>query len=375
MLLHISSNRWWKKALTKPLLCLLLLVSINQVARTQTVKIIKAEYFWDADPGKGLGTNIPLTASDTININPNVTTPNSGFGYHVLYVRTLKDSLGFQTWGLTDSKTVYIGNTQNVQLFWDTDPGTAAGTIITTNLNDSINISPNVTAPLNGGWHTLYTRRVFQNADGTVVPTSLAEASKIVLVAAPERIEYFWDTDPGIGNGMILNGPGSTIDSINVNYTIPTTGLATGFHKLYIRRNGGGTFASITDVKDVKILSLTGGEYFIDTDPGVGLGKPFTLGTPTALPTETGDTINANWNWVAGCIPPGSHNMYIRMRDGGVWSLTDSIAFTMLPDNPIITSKIPGPGPLGTPVKITGSNALAPYLYRQYPAGTFQHLR
>ena len=371
MFKSILSNRWWKKGLTKPLLCLLLLFSITQVARTQTVKILKAEYFWDADPGVGLGTNIPFTASDTINISPNITTTSAGFGYHTVYVRTLKDSLGFQTWGLTDSKKVYIGNTQNVQLFWDTDPGTAAATIITTNLNDSINITPSIAAPLNAGWHILYTRRVFQNANGTIVPTSLAEPSKLVLVAAPERIEYFWDTDPGVGNGIILNGPGNTIDSINLNYIIPTTGLATGFHKLYIRRNGGGTFSSITDVRDVKILGLTGGEYFIDIDPGVGNGKPFTLGTPVALPTETGDTINANWNWIAGCYAPGPHNMYIRMKDGGVWSLTDSIAFTMLPDNPIITAKNPGPGPNGTPVKITGSNALAPYLYRLLPGGTF----
>ena len=373
MLLNIKSSkrRWQYLLLCRIIIPLLFTGFATQKSDAQAVKIVKAEYFWDIDPGQGLGTNIPISSLDSININPTIPVP-SFTGYHVLYIRTKKDSMGIiSAWGLTDPKTVYVNGIQNLELFWDNDPGLGGGTILTTSLNDSINVSTGIAAPLNSGWHTLYTRRVYYNSAGNVRPASLSEPSQTVLVAVPEKIEYFWDTDPGVGNGLSLSGPGNTIDSINLNYNIPTTGITPGFHKLYIRRNGGGTFQGHTDVRTVKILGLTSGEYFYDTDPGVGSGIPFTLGVPVALPTEIGDTINANYSFLMGCLTPGVHNMYMRMKDGGVWSLTDSIALTVLPDNPILTSKDPGPGPNGSPVKITGSNALAPYYYRLLP-GAFQ---
>jgi len=82
------------------------------------------------------------------------------------------------------------------------------------------------------------------------------------------KAEYFIDTDPGAGNGTVLIMTGNVIDQ---NYSIPTTGLSVGIHKLYIRvQYTDGTW-SIYDQNVFYInpdhsnsALITSAEYFFD---------------------------------------------------------------------------------------------------------------
>ena len=91
------------------------------------------------------------------------------------------------------------------------------------------------------------------------------------------RGEYFFDTDPGIGNATNFNFA-SVADSVETTLNIPTTSLSLGLHVLYMRTlNDSGSW-SFSEARMVNIINQTANtsiataEYFFDTDPGIGLG-------------------------------------------------------------------------------------------------------
>ena len=85
---------------------------------------------------------------------------------------------------------------------------------------------------------------------------------------AINRAEYYFNTDPGQGNGtpITVSSPG---ESVNFSTLIPTTGLPEGFHLLAIRmRDVNGTWTMV-DKRGFYIYSgtsnttdLTAAEYF-----------------------------------------------------------------------------------------------------------------
>ncbi|WP_299556290.1 T9SS type A sorting domain-containing protein [Seonamhaeicola sp.] len=141
--------------------------------------------------------------------------------------------------------------------------------------------------------------------------------------------EYFFDTDPGVGNGTVLAVSGNVIDQ---DLNIPTTGLSEGIHKLYVRLiNNDGTW-SLYD-KNVFYVSantentanIASAEYFMDTDPGVGNG--------TAL-AVSGNVIDQDLNIPTTGLSDGVHKLYIRLiNDDGSWSLYDKNVFYASPNN------------------------------------------
>ena len=143
--------------------------------------------------------------------------------------------------------------------------------------------------------------------------------------------EYFIDMDPGVGNAaaMTVSTPGATV---TVSDSFSTTGLATGFHRLYIRTKDDLGKWSLAEGRTFYIYNnppalpagasqIVKAEYFIDTDPGVNNGTEIPDLSPNAsvmisvgLPT-TGFT-------------PGFHWLYIRTKDDlGKWSLTEGRTF------------------------------------------------
>ena len=101
------------------------------------VTISQAEYFWDTDPGIGLGTAVSATDGTFNSVFEELTktgiaTP--GTGLHKFNIR-IKDSAGM--WGSTFTTVIqvnavatpYISITQ-AEYFWDTDPGEGNGTAV-----------------------------------------------------------------------------------------------------------------------------------------------------------------------------------------------------------------------------------------------------
>lgn len=132
------------------------------------------------------------------------------------------------------------------------------------------------------------------------------------------KLVYFFDTDPGIGNGTIVSiVPGS---NISPSFTIPVNGLSEGIHTLYLRVKDNQGHWSLTStipffcIQYVPSPSLAYLEYFIDSDPGFhnGTSIPF-----TALET----VIDLNINIPLSGVSEGFHTLYVRAKDSnGNWS-------------------------------------------------------
>ncbi len=149
----------------------------------------------------------------------------------------------------------------------------------------------------------------------------------LLLPAAINRIEYFWDTDPGYGNGTPLSFSGG--DDATVSANISAANLSGGLHVLYTRaRDNTGKwsqtghrllFKSGTDPANITRL-----EYYFDADPGYGNG--------TALSFSPGSqVVYLDAIGTAG-LPYGMHTLNIRARNTlGYWSQNAARNFVKIP--------------------------------------------
>ena len=128
------------------------------------------------------------------------------------------------------------------------------------------------------------------------------------------KAEYFFDADPGVGNGNNIIIPTAT-DTLRKTFPVSTTGLVEGMHALYIRsmNSSGWGHAEkfpfyISTV--VNAPSLTDGEYFIDTDPGPGATNTHYIPV-----TASSDTISMVINVHSTSLPPGMHSLNVRFKN------------------------------------------------------------
>jgi hypothetical protein len=138
-----------------------------------------------------------------------------------------------------------------------------------------------------------------------------------VQMAQLNFVEYFYDTDPGLGNGIQVAVSGTSIDQ---DFALSVDGLSNGMHRLYIRvRNGGGQW-SIAASKLIEVNSddyaiIVAGEYFLDSDPGQGQGIPIDI---------NGFLIEEDLDLSMAGVPNGVHKLYVRVMDeAGQWSHAD----------------------------------------------------
>jgi PKD repeat protein len=236
---------------------LLLVCSAAVMGGARSQGIAEAEYFFDADPGCGHGVPVVVTLpGDTVDQPLSISTAGLSMGPHQFCLRT-RDAAG--TWSLQIARSFFV----------------------------------NAPAP----------------------------AAALVLA------EYFFDADPGQGNGIpvFVTLPGDTVDQ---PLSIPTAGLSMGPHLFCLRtRDAAGTwslqFARSFFVSEPAAAAgpLTAAEYFFDADPGQGNGTP--------LAVQAGDSVLS--------VPPivnpfaaGSHYVAIRTRNAtGTWSLQAADTFTV----------------------------------------------
>ena len=215
--------------------------------------ITTSEYFFDTDPGIGNGTAISITPGNTIEFNETIPTTNLNTGFHKLYVRFKNEN---NQWSLYEARSFFIQDFASYQIieaeyFFDTDPGIGNGTAISITSGNTIEFNETIpTTNLNTGFHKLYVR--FKNENNQ---WSLYEARSFFIqdFASYQIIEaeYFFDTDPGIGNGTAISITSG--NPIEFNETIPTTNLNTGFHKLYVRFKNENNQWSLYEVQDFEI--------------------------------------------------------------------------------------------------------------------------
>jgi hypothetical protein len=136
--------------------------------------------------------------------------------------------------------------------------------------------------------------------------------------------EYFIDTDPGQGLGTPLLACDGVFDEatecLHLN-GISSLLLAEGSHTLYVRikdsDNVWGTIRQLTFnvIGSNPYKTLKAGEYFIDTDPGVGLGIPLTA-TDSVFDESTEEAFKDSIG--TSSLSIGPHLVYVRFKDN--WS-------------------------------------------------------
>jgi hypothetical protein len=252
---------------------------------------LQLEYFFDSDPGFGLGQR--MTASPDADGNFSFNAPTTGLepGAHLLGFRAYQSGESSH-FAPTITQQIYVPQNETpfitrVEYFWDNDPGAGKGTALTITTGNEVNLT-NVQIPTTGlakgshllgirafgdrGWSPLITQEVY-------VPAATADGRDIIYV------EYFWDTDPGYGKGTPL--PFTKDQEISIeNAVVPVEGLTVGEHLLYVRAYGNNgwtpTISRTVYVEpDVSTFQVLKAEYFWNEDPGFGKGTPIQL-TPGA---------------------------------------------------------------------------------------------
>jgi hypothetical protein len=157
--------------------------------------------------------------------------------------------------------------------------------------------------------------------------------------------EYFFDVDPGPGNGTPLGVTAG--NPTTFTETISTSGLKPGYHLLFVRTRTSNEWSLSEPQEFVIDGGILAAEYFFDTDPGIDNGTPLAISPITNTITESISTAT---------LDDGEHYLYIRTRHSdGNWSLSDPQIFyiqTRIVEAEYFIDTDPGLGN-GTPLSIT----------------------
>lgn len=291
------------------------------------------EYFFDSDPGFGLGRR--MTANTDADGNFSFSAPTTGLepGTHLLGFRIYKP--GDPNASIERDKSSHFSPTilqhiyvpssdpsvvSRVEYFWDTDPGAGKATRLDITPDNEVSLN-NVQIPTTSlakgthllgirafgerGWSPLITQEVYVSA-------ATAESTNIT------RVEYFWDVDPGFGKGTPLSFTQGQEVSID-NATVSTTGLTAGGHQLYVRAYGNNGWTptvsqTVYIEPDASTFEVSQAEYFWNDDPGYGKGNPVEL-TPGAEVTIENFTVPTD-------VVHGDAVLFVRYRGTMGWSPT-----------------------------------------------------
>ena len=234
------------------------------------------------------------------------------------------------------------------EYFIDTDPGVGLATTLTTfSQNDTVNITENISLTgYSAGFHNLYIRFKTVNGTWSVIDarsfyiSPAINANVDTIVAA----ETFIDTDPGSGNGTAISVSPATVNA-SISSTVSTTGYLAGFHNLYFRAKNKAGVWNVIDNKsfflklaETPVTEITKLEYFIDTDPGVGLAYN------VPIPSAPNDTVILNHTSLVPCVNNGTHYLWLRAKNNlGVWNVVDHDTLTV--GGAMVTQPISSTGP------------------------------
>ena len=208
------------------------------VKAVAAANVNKLEYFVDTDPGFGNGTDVTISAGSNVsNVAIPVDISALSKGFHTVYLRS-KDDAG--SWSLTNRwmflKEITGSAANKLEYFVDTDPGFGNGTdvSVTAGANISNVVIPVDVSSLSAGFHIISLRSKDNAGDW-----SLTNRWLFFKDMAQDNLqggEYFFDTDPGFGNGTAIpfgGGLGTNVSDFSFGASL--TGLPNGLHYLFIR--------------------------------------------------------------------------------------------------------------------------------------------
>ena len=214
---------------------------------------------------------------------------------------------------------------QRLEYFIDNDPGVGLATEVTgftKNNNVTVPVGSISATALSDGLHRIFVRA--QDGNNRWSLTQFRTFYHIRLRTLPQisQIEYFIDTDPGLGKGVKVPVSGTDImQSINVMLDESQSGL----HTIYVRSQNTEGRWSLTQSRTFQqffvenLPMLNDLEWFIDNDPGFGKGAKLSLTGVASTSPFTVDITD---------VVSGMHTLYVRGRNGlNQWGLTNSISF------------------------------------------------
>ncbi len=301
--------------------------SFSQFAIAQASALslmVKAEYFFDTDPGFGNALDIPLTYGlDISNKNFSANTSNLPVGIHKLYIRT-QDGDGL--WSNTTTTTFYkqalavTADITKAEYFFDTDPGFSNGTNIPIAQGLDIaelNFSANV-GGLSAGIHRMYLRTKDAAGIWSIVNTHLfyksADLPNITKAA------YYFDNN---SNSPIDIAITPATDIVDINFAANISGLSTGIHRMYLRTKDAAGVWSIANLhlfyKSAALSNITKAAYYFDNNSNSPIDIVITPAT---------DIADINFAANISSLPVGIHRMYLRTKDAdGNWSIAHQYLF------------------------------------------------
>jgi hypothetical protein len=157
--------------------------------------------------------------------------------------------------------------------------------------------------------------------------------------------EYFFDTDPGQGNGHSISACDGSFNEAKEEFcvnNINVPSLSEGRHTFFLRLKDSENKWGMRQL-DFYVASsgpyvaktLTAAEYYIDTDPGEGNG--------ISIPAADG-SLDESAEYLlkegieSNSLSLGSHSLYVRVRDSyNVWSTPRKVNFNVIEASPYKT--------------------------------------
>jgi gliding motility-associated-like protein len=298
----------------------------------QDENITAMEYYIDTDPGVGNGTAIAFTSGASVSFTLNIPTASLSVGMHVLVIRAQDDD---GVWGIFESRAFYVSSTTvgavanvtSMEYFFDSDPGVGNATLVSITAATSVNIFQSINvSSLAAGFHVIHYRA--RDSDGAWGVTEsrvfYLTPSGLVSQATITNVEYFFDAEPGYGNGTAI--PITSATTLNMQAIVATAALPKGFHTLHIRaRDNDGVWGQ-SEKRSFFIDEfglITKVEYFIDVDPGVGSATQIPVSPPVA-------SIDLNVSIPTTSLSPGAHSLGVRIQTANTtWNDADIVPFNI----------------------------------------------
>lgn len=210
-----------------------------------------------------------------------------------------------------------------LEYFFNEDPGFGKATAVTIanntgNIEEELNIS---VTNLKEGFHKLYIRAKNAKNVWSLYDYKLLYVNKKANTKTVAAAEYFFDNDPGFGNGTTIPIETNTAN-VTKAFEISVSSLPSGFHKLYVRVKDDNNTWSLYDYKLLYIAkpknnrTIIAAEYFFNDDPGFGKATTLKLIPNDDKPGQYVFEIPES------DIECGSNKFYVRVKDSeGTWSL------------------------------------------------------
>ncbi|MEC7756169.1 MAG: MBG domain-containing protein [Bacteroidota bacterium] len=222
--------------------------------------INKAEYYFDNDPGVNNAIALSITEGTSIDEAFEISLNGLEIGFHNLFVRVRSEN---GVWSLTEGRTLFI-------------------------------------------------QESFSGQEATAI----------------QAAEYYFDIDPGFGQATPIDF--ASAPDIDTEIDIELADLSAGFHNLFVRVKDDRGSWSLAQGRTFYVQNTSLGlvskeivlaEYFIDSDPGFGLGTEIVL--------VAGEVVEVDFDIDPTGLNFGEHKLYLRVKDDlGRWSLLALADFT-----------------------------------------------